>query len=56
MSFIKELLRTVPELQPAYAEHLNDNDTLLPHVFMGDVTRFVIAEASKPSESKALTR
>ena len=47
-SFIEELLRRVPELKAVYDEHLLDNDTLLPHVFMGDVSRFAIAEAEKP--------
>ena len=48
VSFVEELLRVVPELQPAYDAHLNDNTTLLPHVFMGDLTRFVIADAPTP--------
>lgn len=41
-TFIPVLVRAVPELIPLYEEHLRDNDELLPHVFMGDVTRFVI--------------
>ena len=45
-SFIGRLLRIVPELKDAYDEHVADNDILLPHVFMGDVTRFVLAEIS----------
>lgn len=45
--FIERLLRTVPELKVVYAEHLADNDNmLLPHVFMGDVVRFIVAEAN----------
>lgn len=44
--FIEHLLRIIPELKQAYDEHLVDNDVLLPHVFMGDVTRFIIAEAN----------
>ena len=47
-SFIEELLRRVPQLKAIYDEHLRDNETLLPHVFMGDVTRFAIAEAENP--------
>lgn len=45
-SFIEELLRVVPELRPAYETHVADNATLLPHVFMGDVARFVVAESA----------
>jgi hypothetical protein len=44
-AFIESLLRLVPALMPIYDEHLADNDTLLPHVFMGDVTRFAILKA-----------
>lgn len=46
-SFIDQLLQSLPQLKPAHDEHLFDNNTLLPHVFMGDVTRFAIAEAAK---------
>lgn len=48
VAFIESLLRLVPDLMPIYEEHLTDNDTLLPHVFMGDVTRFVISKANDP--------
>lgn len=46
-AFIEELLRRVPDVKPIYDEHVADNDTLLPHVFLGDVSRFVVAEANK---------
>jgi hypothetical protein len=36
------LLATVPELRSLYDEHLHDNDEPLPHVFLGDVTRYVM--------------
>lgn len=35
-----ELLAGVPELGPVYDEHIEDNDELLSHVLMADVTRF----------------
>jgi hypothetical protein len=54
-SFIEELLQKVPPLKNIYDEHLNENDTLLPHVFMGDVTRFVIAEAANPKRQETIT-
>src|SRR5919205_3077814 len=41
-TFVRNLIARVPELQPLYNEHVADNDELLPHVFMGDVTRFVM--------------
>jgi hypothetical protein len=40
--FIDSLISQVPELRPLLDEHLRDNDQLLPHVFMGDLTRFVV--------------
>ena len=39
--FIRALLQHVPELTPAYEEHLRSNGELLSYVFFGDVTRFV---------------
>ena len=55
--FIEELLRLLPQLKSIYNEHLADNDdTLLPHVFMGDVTRFVIAETKKSKRRDILQR
>lgn len=44
--FIERLIHAVPELKGAYDEHLADNDMLLPHVLMGDVTRFIVAALS----------
>lgn len=42
-TFISLLVREVPELVPLYENHLRDNlDELLPTVFMGEVTRFVV--------------
>lgn len=40
--FVEMLVSRVPELKPVFDEHIRDNDELLPHVFMGDVTRFVV--------------
>jgi len=42
--FIKKLLTLAPKLKLPYQQHLEDNGKLLPHVFMGDVTRFIISE------------
>ena len=54
--FVKRLLRAVPELNAVYDESLEDNDMLLPHVFMGDVTRFIAAEAGRTSGTSILQR
>jgi len=47
--FVETLVYRFPMLQEAYAEHLKDYDELLPHVFMGDVTRVVVSAASDNS-------
>lgn len=54
--YIHHLLSVVPELREVYAEHIEDNDSLLPHVLFGDVTRFVISEARKGGHSSAMVR
>ena len=38
------LLERVPELRSAYDKHVHDYDELLPHVFLGDVTRYVVQQ------------
>ncbi len=43
-SFIYEMVRKVPELQELFDDHLRQNKGLLPHVFMGDVTRFTVEQ------------
>lgn len=48
-AFVRGLLVQAPELQPLFNEHIEDNDELLPHVFMGDVTRFVVALSANSS-------
>ncbi|ASF11697.1 hypothetical protein NBRGN_057_03130 [Nocardia brasiliensis NBRC 14402] len=39
--FIDELAALEPEIQPLIAEHIRDNDELLPTVLMGDIARWV---------------
>ncbi len=41
---INQLLERVPELQSTYDVHIHDYDELLPHVFLGDVTRYVVQQ------------
>ena len=47
--FVQKLLVVAPQFRPAYTGHLKNNDELLPHVFMGDVTREVVAACENPS-------
>ena len=42
---VAELLEHVPELKCVYDEHINDYEELLPHVFFGDATRYVVQQA-----------
>ncbi len=42
VAFVGDLAYRVPALMPALQEHLDDYDSLLPHVFMGDVSRWVV--------------
>jgi hypothetical protein len=46
--FIQELLRVIPSLVAIYREHVTDNGELLPHLFFGDVARYVIDETRDP--------
>jgi hypothetical protein len=45
IEFIDHLVRRFPALEPLLREHLADNfGEVLPHVFFGDLTRYVITE------------
>lgn len=46
--FVHDLVRAVPQLQLLYDEHVDDNEALLPHVFMGDVARFAVEKSADP--------
>jgi len=54
--FIRGLVREVPELAPTFQEHVEFHEELLPHVFMGDVGRFVVANAIGRDSKSALAR
>ena len=56
IGFVEELLKDVPELSSVYSEHIEDNDILLPHVFLGDVTRFFVDEVQRDAASDAVGR
>ena len=42
-AFVPTLLAELPGLQRIYDAHLQAYDEVLPHVFVGDLTRYVIA-------------
>jgi hypothetical protein len=44
---VPRLRREVPELAPTLTEHIRDYDEVLPHVFFGDVTRYVCDELAR---------
>jgi len=41
-NFVEKLLKEIPELVPTYNEYIADYDEILPHVFLGEVTRYAI--------------
>lgn len=44
-SFCQSLVNSFPELAPLWHEHRDGYDEILPHVFFGDLTRWVVAHA-----------
>ncbi|KAA3606472.1 MAG: hypothetical protein DWQ01_17585 [Planctomycetota bacterium] len=49
---ILQMVEAVPGLRPLYEAHISINDELLAHVFMGDVSRFVISGFQDTWESE----
>jgi hypothetical protein len=43
VDFVKGIVSTFPDLGPILNEHVADYDEILPHVFMADVLRYVLA-------------
>jgi hypothetical protein len=53
-TFVERLVREAPPLKPVYDRHMLENmGELLPHVFMGELTRFVIDEQREEIRSGA---
>ena len=53
--FCYDLVAQRPELQHVLAEHLEDNDGLLPYLFLADVARWLEANiADHPTEASAI--
>ena len=53
--FVERLVEVEPLLGPELEEHRDDNDGVLPHVFMGDVARWAI-RMTDSSETERLRR
>jgi hypothetical protein len=51
-SLIEKLVSISPNLEELYREHIDDYDELLPHVFMGEITRNLVEEFSKSTISE----
>jgi hypothetical protein len=58
VAIVGSICYLAPELLPVLQEHLDDYDGLLPHVMMGDITRWVIrkfnADRSDPTLRQVL--
>lgn len=50
-NIVCRLLEEVPDVRGVYDDHLKDYDELLPHVFFGDLTRYVIGRFRIPSSA-----
>ena len=54
INFVQELVSHFPRLQPLLSEHAADNfGEILPHVFFGDITRYVMAVVLAIESGKA---
>ena len=52
-AFVRELVDRFPELKPMLDEHLDDNfGSVLPHLFLADVMRFIAATCSSPDAAR----
>ena len=55
-AFIRALVERFPSLAPLLEEHLTDNfGELLPHIFLGDVVRWVLALMATARAEESLT-
>lgn len=49
-TFVTRLIEIAPDLRQICDAHLEANDELLPHVFMGDVTRYIVANIMRGND------
>jgi hypothetical protein len=54
--FIERLLMALPELKAIYIQHIADYDVVLPHVFMGEVTRSVATADNRVTQHDIVVR
>ena len=54
VDFITLLVQEVPELSSVLAEHMDENDEILPHVLMGDITRLACAKMENDPDSPSV--
>src|SRR5262245_25552471 len=43
------LVQVSPDIRALRAEHLRDNDELLPHILFGDLTRWLVEHVPQPT-------
>lgn len=55
VAFVGALVHRFPVLLPILQGHLDDYDGLLPHVLMGDITRWVLNEFRSHGPSRTFT-
>ena len=46
-TIFQQILDQVPDFAQVYQDHVDLNDKVLPHVLMGDLTRFVVEQADQ---------
>ena len=50
--FARQTTHVAPALASVLQEHLEDFDEMLPHLYFGDISRWVVDELAKPSPSQ----
>jgi hypothetical protein len=53
---VAELVERFPGLRDQFDEHVRDNEEVLPHVFFGDVTRYVLDLYRRSREGDSAAR
>ncbi len=55
-TFADDLCVTIPGFHLVYKEHIEDYDQVLPHVLLGDLVRFLIAEVELHGDASAAVK
>ena len=58
ISFVRSMAARFPGLEPVLAEHIKDNQEILPHLFFGDMTRYALSSVrvGRPDQTPELHR